>query len=211
MTARIPTPTVIRAASEIVFEVPSWSESLAAIGEVRHRLDLSRKPDAIVAAAAISALLGVRSPDIVEDGIHLCRTVLLGSKHSPEDLVKILARVKEGAWRISFASKAVHFLVRPDTVPPFDSLADSSVRVLLGEAALTGGVDYSEYHSRVDRLRSGQIVSYSELDRVLWLCGKYDYWVSAGKKNRGVFAKAFLSPSKAMKEVLDWYTQATDT
>lgn len=203
--------TVVESAIRVTHQYPGWAESLVALDRMRKTLDLSSAHDALIATCAVCSLLDVPLNDIIGSAARLHKAFVAWDRSDHVSLVYRIGATARGGWQGSFASKAVHFLISPEAVPPFDSLADGAVQLLSG-AQRPACNNYSEFKRRVDRMRgeSPSATSYRHIDHVLWISAKYRSWERERSK-RARAASLFESPSEDLRKVLEWYASAADS
>jgi len=199
----------IEAAGRLYEQLVQWragDEALAALAERFPGFDAQ---GSLLKVVTVGALYGSTAINAARLAGHVQRVLAKADARScGSELVERLAAVpaapgeSKARMHLAFASKFAHFFVDPDRYPIMDTHAVRMVRFHLGRRNRVSDEAhrYVEFVTNFRRLRAmaGFKGPKRELDRYLWLSGRYQAWLKNPKSRVNVELGAlFRSPNEA--------------
>lgn len=213
----------IEAAGRLYEQLARWRASDEALLALAGRFPGFDAPGALLKVVAVGALYGSAAVNASRLAGHV-QTVLAkaDAASSGPELVERLAAVPPAPGQhrarlyLSFASKFAHFFISPDRFPIMDTHAVRMVRFHLGRRNRVSddAHKYVEFVTNFRRLRAmaGLKGPRRELDRYLWLAGRYGQWLKNPRSRVSAeFSLLFGDPSQDSAADLQMMMHADDS
>lgn len=178
----------VAAADRLYGRLEQWRGGDAALGALVERFPGFDAAGTLLKVVAVGSLYGSAAVNSARFAAHVRKVLTKEARSSAgPELVEQLAAVppapgeQRARLHLAFASKFAHFFVNPDRYPIMDTHAVRMVKLHLGRRNRVSDEAhrYLEFVTNFRRLRAmaGLKGPKSELDRYLWLAGRYRQWL----------------------------------